>query len=618
VECESFSAANHRFRSSFMDIIKGSRTTLPRRPDSFHARLLTWRARNVSQTQLVHVAAVVLGLLAGMSAVLLKNGVHVVQEIVHADPLGLSFDLYFFLFPVLGVGLTALLMAGTGGNPGEAIPITLHAISKRRGFIPKRYLYAWYISSFITAGFGGSVGLEGPGVGTGAAIGSNAGRMFRLDFRNRILLLGCASAGVLAAIFNAPIAGIIFTIEIFSLDLTLASLVPLLLASVAGALTSHFMHANEFILHVTSVEPFRVADVPWYVILGVLSALVSVYFTRSFFFFESLFRRLRSGVGKWAAGGLGLGLMVWLLPPLYGEGFQTVNLLLNDQAGSVLSGGLPALLAGRGGAFLIGGLLVLLFTKIVASGLTFGAGGVGGVFAPSLFTGCVLGFVYATAVGLLDMAQLDTTNFALVGMAGLMAGVLHAPLTAIFMIAEITGGYELFLPLMIVSAISFATSRHLLPFSIYTKKLAQRGELITHDKDKAVLSQLTIRDIVERDFSPVHADMTMGTLVNVVSTSNRNLFPVLGKDGCLIGVLTLDDIRHVMFDRALYNLILVGELMDPPPASVDVSENMSTVVQRFQETGLWNIPVVEDGRYIGFVSKSKLFSIYRSKLLEFS
>ncbi len=580
--------------------------------------MLTWRARHVTQSQLVHVAAILLGLGAGLAAVLLKNGVHLVQEYVHGDPLGLSFDLFFFLFPVIGVGLTALLSHVSGGRPGEAIPVTLHAISRKRGFMGIRYIYAWYVSSFVTAGLGGSVGLEGPGVGTGAAIGSNVGRLFRLDYRNRILLLGCAAAGVLAAVFNAPIAGIIFTIEIFSLDLTLASLVPLLLASISGALMSHFLKANEFLLHVDAVAPFAIGDVPLYIILGLIAAVVSVYFTKSFFVFEGLFDRLPSGIARWAAGGLALGLLVWLLPPLYGEGFQSVNFLLNGQEADIFSSGFSADVVTWGSVWLLGGLLMIMLAKIVAASLTFGAGGVGGIFAPSLFTGCVLGFVFAKSLSLMGIADIDSTNFALVGMAGLMAGVLHSPLTAIFMIAEITGGYELFLPLMIVSAISFATARHLLPYSIYTKKLAQRGELITHNKDQAVLSQLSIRDIVERDFQSVHATMTVGELIDVIAASRRNLFPVLDETGCLIGILTLDDVRPVMFDPAMYNLILVGELMDPPPASVDIAENMPAVVQRFQETGLWNIPVVENGRYVGFVSKSKLFSMYRRKLLEFS
>lgn len=572
----------------------------------------------MTQTQFVHVAAVVLGLLAGLLAVLLKNSVHLLQQFVHGDPLGLTFDLYFFLFPVLGVGLTALLTKLSGGRPGEAIPVTLHAISKRSSFLRVRYLYAWLVSSFITAGFGGSVGLEGPSVGTGAAMGSNVSRIFRLDYRNRLLLLGCSSAGVLAAIFNAPIAGIIFTIEIFSLDLTLSSLVPLLLASISGAVMSHFLHANEFLLQFTSVAPFNVGDVPWYVLLGVATALVSVYFTKSFFFFEGLFDRLPSEFARWIVGGLGLGLIVWLLPPLYGEGYETVNLLLNGNPSEAFSTGVLTSYLPPGSVWILGGLVLLIFAKIVAAGFTFGAGGVGGVFAPALFTGCTVGFVFAQALGLLGVTQLDTTNFALVGMAGLMAGVLHSPLTAIFMIAEITGGYELFLPLMIVSAISFATARHLLPFSIYTKKLAQRGELLTHNKDQAVLSQLSIQKVVEHDFTPVHANMTMGELIKLVATSKRNLFPVLTPDGCLIGVITLDDIRSVMFDETLYNLVLVGELMDPPAALVDITDDMPGVMRRFKETGAWNLPVVENGKYVGFVSKSKLFTAYRGKLLEFS
>ena len=588
------------------------------KPQSLYGRMLAWRARRITQTQFMLLLSILVGFFTGLVAVSLKNGVHLLQDFVHSDFPGLEFNLYYFLFPVLGVGITALISRFIGGRPGEGIPVTLHAISKRSGIMRTRSMYAWLVTSLVTAGFGGSAGLEGPSVGTGAAIGSNVARFTHLSHRNRLLLLSCASTGVLAAVFNAPIAAIIFTIEIFSLDLTLASLVPLLLASISGAVTSIFLQGNDFLLHYKSVAPFDVVHVPWYILLGVLTALVSVYFTRSFFMFEKFFDRLDSDLRRWVIGGVGLGLMIWLMPPLYGEGYETINNLLNGRSHEVFTASMFYTDGNGGEALLLVWLLVLIGVKIIAASFTFGAGGVGGVFAPSLFTGCTLGFVFARVLTDLGVAGIDTTNFALVGMAGLMAGVLHSPLTAIFMIAEITGGYELFLPLMIVSAISFAVARGLLPYSIYTKKLAQRGELMTHNKDQVVLALLTIESVVETDFRKVHPEMTLGELVRVVADSSRNLFPVLDEEQVLVGVITLDDIRQVMFDQSLYDTSYVNEYMNRPPALVEATDNMASVMKQFQATGAWNLPVVTDGKYVGFVSKSKLFSVYRRKLLEFS
>lgn len=590
---------------------------MAQKPQSILGKFLVWRARHLSQDRFVLILSIVVGLIAGLIAVTLKNTTHFIQEFVRSDYINRYFNLYYFAFPLIGIGITLLVKRYIKGTVGEGIPSTLFAISRRNGLLKSYKMYASVITSAFTVGFGGSVGLEGPTVSTGSAIGSNLGRLMHLNFRQRILMIGCATAGAIASIFNAPIAAIIFTIEIFSLDLTLASLLPLLLASVSGAVTSIFIEGNDRLFHYDQIMPFVIGDLPWYALLGVLTALASVYFNKVYFYFDDYFTKIKSKGRKLLIGGLALGLSIWLIPPLYGEGYETINALLNGRVESIVSQSL--IYDWISGPYVIVGLLVgLMLVKIFAAVFTIGAGGVGGIFAPSLFMGSVLGFTFAYLLNLLGIADLHHTNFALVGMAGLMAGVLHSPLTAIFMIAEITAGYDLFLPLMTVAAISFLVTKNLMPYSIYNMQLAKRGDLITHNKDQAILTLLNLQKVVERDFKKVRPEMTLGELVKIVSRSKRNLFPVVDEEGRLVGVLTLDDFRNIMFDQSLYEDTYVSELMNPPPAEIQLNENMATVMKKFQATGAWNLPVVDGKLYHGFVSKSKLFSVYRRKLMEFS
>lgn len=589
---------------------------MPKKPQSLLGRFLFWRAKNIPQNRFVLILSVLVGLISGLVAVVLKNSTHYLQEFIKSDFLNEYFSLYYFAFPIIGIGLTLLVKMWIKKPVGEGIPSTLFSISRRSGFLRPYKTYASIITSAFTVGFGGSVGLEGPTVSTGSAIGSNLGRMMHLNFRQRILMIGCATAGAIASIFNAPIAAIIFTIEIFSLDLTLASLVPLLLASVSGAVTSIFIGGDQTLLSHTSLDPFKIDDLPWYALLGVFTALTSVYFNKIYFYFDEFFTKIESRWRKLLIGGLALGLSIWLIPPLYGEGFETINNLLNGDLTAVVKD--SVIFQNFEGPYVIMSLLLgLVLFKIFAAVFTIGAGGVGGIFAPSLFVGCALGFVFAFTIIEFGISDINTTNFALVGMAGLMAGVLHAPLTAIFMIAEITEGYNLFIPLMTVSTISYLITRNLMPFSIYNMQLAKRGDLITHNKDQAILTLLNLKKVIENDFKKVSPDMNLGELVKVVSKSRRNLFPVLDEEESLVGVLTLDDFRGIMFEKERYENTFVSELMSIPPALINNEENMNEVMKKFQSTGAWNLPVVENGKYIGFVSKSKLFSVYRRKLMEF-
>ena len=580
-------------------------------------KFLKWRAKHIPQKRFVLILSIFIGFFTGLVSVALKNTTHFIQDLLQSGFFTKYYNPYYFVFPVIGIIITVLIKKLIKHNVGEGVPSTLFAISRKQGFMRSYRMYGSFITSIFTVGFGGSVGLEGPAVSTGSAIGSNLGKLFHLNFKSRILMISCSTAGAIAAIFNAPIAAIIFTIEIFSLDLTFSSLIPLLMASASGAVTSIFLQGNDYLFHYKYIEPFNVADVPFYLFLGVLTAFASVYFHKIYFTVEKYFSKFKSTTARVLVGGLLLGSLIFLIPPLYGEGYETINHLLNGNVQAVIEGSILYDYIEDNWIILLV-LLGLVLFKVFATSFTMGAGGVGGVFAPALFIGSSLGFVFSSFINRLNFVNIPTSNFTLVGMAGLMAGVLHAPLTAIFMIAEITGGYELFVPLMLVSAISFLVTRSITPHSIYTEQLAQKGDVLTHDKDHAILTLLSLEKIVETNFKPVHPEMQLGDLVKVVASSRRNMFPVVDLDERLVGVLTLDDFRHLMFDQSVYTTTSVSQLMSPPPVLIEKSEDMNQVMKKFQETGAWNLPVVDNGKYFGFISKSKLFSVYRRKLIEFN
>lgn len=580
-------------------------------------QLLEWRASHIPKKQLIIILSMVVGFISGFVAVSLKNTTHFIQNLVQSGYFTDYFNFYYFVFPVIGIIIALFIKSFFKGPVGEGIPSTLYAISKRNGLLKPYRMYASFLTSVFTVGFGGSVGLEGPTVGTGSAIGSNIGRLAHLNFKSRVLLISCATAGAIASIFNAPIAAIIFTIEIFGLDLTFSSLIPLLLASVSGAVTSIFFQGNDYLFHFNLIDDFRVSEVPYFVILGILTALCSVYFNKVYFAIDSFFSKMKSKTNKVVIGGGLLGLLIFIIPPLYGEGYETINAILDGDTDSILEQCF-FIETGDSAYWILLMIFGLLMLKVFAASFTIGAGGVGGVFAPTLFIGSSLGYVFSRLINELQLGSLATSHYALVGMAGLMAGVLHAPLTAIFMIAEITGGYQLFIPLMIVSATSFLVTRQIMPFSIYTRQLAQRGELITHDKDKAILTLLNLDAVIESNFKSVSPELSLGDLVKVVSSSKRNLFPVLNKEEELKGILLLDDFRNIMFDTDLYNTITVGQLMSPAPDAIERTDTMDIVMKKFQKSNAWNLPVVTNGKYVGFVSKSQIFSVYRTKLIEFS
>ena len=581
-------------------------------------QFLIWRHKHLSERQFVLFLSILIGFSSGIVAVILKNMVHFIQVLLKSEIVSSYENYLYFIYPGIGIAITVLIVKYfLRQRVNHGIPATLFAISKKRSQMPVKSTYASIITSMITVGFGGSVGLEGPTVGTSSAIGSNFARLARSNYKVTTLMLGCGAAGAMSGIFNAPIAAIVFALEVIMLDLTASSLIPLLMASVSAALTSSFILGDEILFNVKVADTFTLIDVPFYMLLGGLTGLVSVYFCKVYWSIENRFEAVKGVYKRMIIGSLILGLLVFFVPPLYGEGFGFIKLLLNGNVGEVLNGTYLNGFTDNIWVIILFLVLVVL-TKAIATAVTFGAGGVGGIFAPSLFLGSITGFIFAKLINILDFVGLSERNFTLVGMAGLIAGVIHAPLTGLFLIAEITRGYELIIPLMITAGFAFMTSKYFNQHSLYTMQLAKRGELITHNKDKAVLTLMKLHTEVEKDFSTVSPDDNLGELVKVVSKSKRNIFPVIDQNNALLGVVLLDDVRQIMFEPNQYKKVLVEELMTDFPTSVSSADSMDSVMQKFNKSGAWNLPVIDDGKYIGFVSKSKLFSAYRKVLQDFS
>lgn len=581
-------------------------------------RFLKWRYKHMSERQFILLLSILVGFTSGLVAVFLKNMVHLIQLILGSEVVSQYEGYMFFIYPGVGIVLTVLLIKYIiKKRVGHGIPSTLFAISKKGSRMPRHSTYASIFASMITVGFGGSVGLEGPTVGSSSALGSNLAQWGRMNYKIRTLMLGCGAAGAMSGIFNAPIAAIVFALEVIMLDLTATSLIPLLMASVSATLTSSFISGDETLFDIEVIEKFTLSDLPFYLLLGVFTGLFSAYFSKVYWYVENKFESINSKRKRVLIGALLLGVLLFFLPPLYGEGFSSIKHLLNGQEHNLLLGSLFDEYATQSYLVLLF-VLLIVFAKAFATSITLGAGGVGGVFAPSLFIGSALGFVFSKFNNLIGWFDLSERNFTLVGMSGMVAGILHAPLTGLFLIAEITGGYELVIPLMLTSAVSVLTSRYFVPRSLYTMQLAKKGQLITHNKDQAVLTLMNLKTEVETDFLGVKPDENLGDLVRTVSKSKRNIFPVINAEGGLEGIVLLDDIRQIMFEPELYEKLLVREVMTSFPEKISPNESMDSVMQKFNRSGAWNLPVIDDKRYIGFVSKSKLFNAYRKVLQNFS
>ena len=588
---------------------------------SFRKILLSiqlFRRRYLTDRQYMLALSVVIGFLSGLAAVIIKNSVHWIQGVLTSG-FDIRFDNVMFIFyPVIGIIITVLFIRFILRQyVGDGVPTVLYAISKNKGILKAHNMFSSMITSSITVGFGGSVGLEGPTVATGAAIGSNISRFLHLNYKQTVTMLAVASAAAMSAIFKAPIAGIVFAVEVIMLDLTIASLTPLLLASVTAALTSYFFLGMNVLYPFDIVRVFMMKDIGLYVLLGIFTGLVSLYFTRIYLYFQNFFSKISKWYWRLAIGGISLGVIVFLFPSLYGEGYRATNSVLHGQTDTLFENSLFYGLQGNLTAVFIL-MSVVLILKVMATSLTFGAGGIGGIFAPTLFTGAHAGLLFAMAFKALGCVDLSETNFALVGMAGLIAGVIHAPLTAIFLIAEITGGYELFMPLMITAVISFITIRIFTANSVYTIQLAKRGELMTHHQDKNVLAMIDMNELIETNFKVVDGEATLGDLVAVIEDANRNIFPVVDKEGYFLGHVILDDVRHVMFKPEIYATTRVKDLMRIPVYTISPDDTVEQIAQKFQSSGKYNLAVLRHGKYLGYISKANLFGQYRAKLKEVS
>lgn len=561
------------------------------------------------------------GIASGIVAVILKNAVYGIRVLLTENFAIDGLNWLYAVYPSIGILLTWVIIRRflKAKHPGPGIPSTLYAISKRRGQLKRNQMYASLITSIFTVGFGGSAGLEAPAVQSSASIGSNLAAALKMNYKTRILMIGCAAAGSLAAMFKAPVAAIVFAVEVIMIDLTTASLVPLLMASLSALLTTYLFVDDGQLLNLEGVPPFEAKYLPHYVALGIGCGIFSIYFNRIYLWITGRMQVMKNLWVRLISGGIVLGGIILLFPPLYGEGYDVLNAFLRDDLREVTLNSvfydLPV-----DSWLLLGFLFALMVLKVVATGITLGSGGVGGIFAPTLFMGGTFGYLFGRFLEKAPkMGALPVGSFALLGMAGLMAGVLHAPLTSIFLIAEITGGYGLFVPLMIVAGIGYYTSRLFSKHTIYTRELAARGELITHNKDQAVLTLMSLKDEVETNFATVRPSNTLRELVQVVSESQRNIFAVTDPYNRLLGIVQLDDIRPIMFNMGLYDEVSVESLMSLPPEMVYLNDHMERVVAKFDDSQAWNLPVVDgEGHYLGFVSKSRLFSAYRKVLVEVS
>lgn len=589
----------------------------------WYIKFLQWKTQYLTHRQFILLLCGLVGVATGFAALAMRSLTHFIEEVLVGNIIRYINYGFYVIFPAVGFLLVYWVKKYIiRKEVSHGIPSILYAVAKQKGIMKRFQAYGSILTAPITIGFGGSVGLEGPMVVTGAGISSQVARLFHINQSDRMLLLACACAAALAAIFKVPLAGILFAIEVFGLDLTLSSLLPLFVASLSGVLTSYIFFGNAALLPIYVGDSFLMHNIPFYLLLGVVGGFMSAYFTFVYERVNRFFSKFSSAYLRIVIGGAILGLLVFVMPPLYGEGHEVINHLKAGHPELSISSNIfgwnlenPWVVI-----LLLGGLVLF---KVVATSVTFGAGGVGGIFSPMLFMGGVMGNCFARIINQIDILpyKLPLANFTLIGMTALMTGVLHAPLTAIFLIAEVTGGYSLFVPAMVTAVVSFSIAKYFNKYSIYTMELGRKGELVNQDKDQAILTLMDMESVIETNFVPVYTDMMLkGVVYEAVRESSRNIFPVLDREkGSLEGVILLDDIRHLIFEKELYDKVSVLEMMQPPPALIQMGQDtMNQVMDKFQNTAAWNLPVVKNGKYIGFISKSKLLTVYRRKLIYFS
>ena len=574
--------------------------------------------KRLTDRQLMMILAVIVGALAAVGTYVFETLLHWIKEGLVGWFSPDSASPMYFVYPVVGIILASLFVKYlVKDNISEGVTRVLYAIAKKGSRIKAHNCYTSIIGGATTIGFGGSVGPEAPIVLTGSAIGSSVGKFMRMNYKQTTMLLGCGAAAALAAIFKAPITGVIFVLEILMLDITMGAVIPLVLASVTATTLIFFLKGFDPVLEVMGVEGFQLANIPMYLVLGLMCGLVSFYFTAVNGKIAHWFEGMKTMYRKWIVGGVILGVLIFVFPPLYGEGYEGFSDLMHGRIENLFNNSL--FYEYRDVPWLIGLYLVgILFFKVVAMATTNAAGGVGGTFAPSMFVGAFTGGSIAYIANTYLGMDLPILNFTLVGMAGVMAGVMKAPLTSIFLIAELSNGYSLFIPLMIVTCVAFVIGYYFEPSSIYTKKLEKTGDIVTHDKDRSVMVFLNLDELMDTDFNTLPLDSTLGDAVQTVAKARRNTFPVVDDEGHLTGIVQLDDLRGDMFNQAKYPTP-IDRYMVPPPDKILQHEQIAGVLDKFEQTKAWVLPVVDkEGKYLGFVSKSRILAAYRQQLVEIS
>lgn len=574
-------------------------------------RMVAWRIAHISERNFLYILSIIIGLFSGIAALVLKNLIHFVAERLTSwfSVDGISY--LFLVYPLIGIFLTVIFVKFIiKDDIGHGVSKILYSISRTGSRLKPHNTYSSMLASSLTIGLGGSVGAEAPIVLTGASIGSNMARIFKLNYKYVTLMVGCGAAGAIAGIFNAPIAGIVFTLEVLMLDLTMAYLIPLLLSSISATIMSYFFMGKGVLLRLSEVTPFEISTIWFYILLGVFTGLLGFYFTRTSMFLEKRISRINNWGIRLLFGGFILGLLIFIFPPLWGEGYSSIITIFNGHGTDLLNNSL--FFDWKDNVYLV--LVVLagiLIFKVVAMAATTASGGIGGIFAPTLFMGAFAGFFLVKLLNTFYNLGLPEGNFALAGMAGMMAAVMHAPLTGIFLTAEITGGYGMFIPLLITSTVAYVTIMRFEPHSVYTKRLAQRGELLTHHKDQSVLRMMNIRKLIETDFEILSPDAKLRNLVEAISKSTRNLFPVVDSNGGLVGMVKLSEIKSLIFEAELYDTVWVRDLMYMPEYFISPDDNMELVAEKFETSGRYNLAVIDNGKYLGFISRAIVFSKYR-------
>ncbi len=587
--------------------------------EEFFIKILRWRENNISEKHFVIFLSFIVGLICALAAHALKFLIEILHELVNSHFAEGNLNYLYLATPIMGVALASLYVKYfVKDDISHGVTKIMFAISQKKARIKSHNMWSSIIASSLTIGFGGSVGAEAPIVLTGSAIGSNLGRLFRMEQKNLMLLVGCGAAGAVAGIFKAPIAGVVFTLEVLMLDLTMASIVPLLISASTACMVTYFLSGSDSLFIFTQNDPLEMKSMPYFVLLGVLCGFVSLYFTRGMNKLEQFFGGIKSPTNKLIVGGIMLSVLIFFIPPLYGEGYDTITYLLDGNVQAITQNSVFYNFRNNF-AMMSLFLILIMFFKIFASAATNGSGGTGGIFAPSLYMGCLTGYFMAMVLNYFQIFDLTEKNFALAGMAGVMAGVMHAPLTGAFLIAELTGGYGMFLALMITSTIAYITILAFEPHSLYAMRLAKKGELLTHNTDKNILTLLKTENVIETDLQTLRPNMYLEDVIKMIAKSNRNIFPVLDSKKRMIGFISLDEIRNIMFRPELYRRFKVSQLMVSPPAFVALNDSMEKVMFKFEQTKAWNLPVIDENeKYVGYVSKSKIFNSYRDLLVTFS